>query len=156
MIEITIPGKGEVCLKHLVLDVNGTLAIDGQLIDGVIKRIAAIRQKLNVYLLTANTHGNIGRIEDYLNLKANLLANGNEAEQKALFVESLGKENVAVIGQGANDALMLKTACIGICVLSEEGTSRDALDACDLFLPNINTALDLFEYPLRLIASLRK
>ena len=143
------------CLKHLVLDVNGTIALDGQLIDGVIKRIASIRTKLEVHLLTANTYGSIHRVEEYLNLKADLLSKGGEAEQKALFVEQLGSQNVAAIGQGANDALMLKKASLGICVLSEEGTAQSAFQACDLFLPNINAALDLFEYPLRLIASLR-
>jgi len=35
MIELTIPGRGTILLHHLVCDVNGTLALDGQLIDSV-------------------------------------------------------------------------------------------------------------------------
>jgi soluble P-type ATPase len=34
MIEIDISGYKTLQLKHLVLDYNGTLACDGQLIDG--------------------------------------------------------------------------------------------------------------------------
>jgi soluble P-type ATPase len=60
------------------------------------------------------------------------------------------------IGQGANDSLMLKEAALSICVISAEGLSTEALLAADLVMPDINTALELFEKPLRLIASLRK
>lgn len=35
MIEIAIPGFGLIQLEHLVCDYNGTLALDGALIDGV-------------------------------------------------------------------------------------------------------------------------
>ena len=35
MIEIDIPGYKTLHLEHLVLDYNGTLAVDGVLIDGV-------------------------------------------------------------------------------------------------------------------------
>lgn len=34
MIEINIPGFGSLELDHLVLDYNGTMALDGQLIEG--------------------------------------------------------------------------------------------------------------------------
>ena len=155
MIEITIPGRGELCLQHLVLDVNGTLAVDGQLIEGVIKRISNLKTKFDIHMLTANTHGAQSRIDHYLNLQAVQIAKGNEGEQKAAYVEKLGSQNVVAIGQGANDALMLRRAELGICVLSVEGTAKAVVDACDLLMPDINSALDLFEYPLRLIASLR-
>lgn len=35
MIEINIPGRAAYQLEHLVCDVNGTLALDGVLLDGV-------------------------------------------------------------------------------------------------------------------------
>ena len=35
MIDIDIPGRDHYRLEHLVLDVNGTLALDGNLLDGV-------------------------------------------------------------------------------------------------------------------------
>ena len=40
MLEIEIPGRGTYCLRHLVLDVNGTIAVEGQLVGGVAGRLA--------------------------------------------------------------------------------------------------------------------
>ncbi len=71
------------------------------------------------------------------------------------FVQRLGADAVAAIGQGANDAGMLQTAALGICVLSLEGAAVEALLAADLVTPDIFAALDLFEKPMRIIASLR-
>jgi soluble P-type ATPase len=63
---------------------------------------------------------------------------------------------VAAIGQGANDAVMLKEAALGICVLSVEGAAVETLLAADLVLPGIFPALELFDKPLRIVSSLRK
>lgn len=156
MIELNIPGRGSFSLEHLVMDVNGTLALDGVLLDGVVKRIGALRDRLQIHLLTADTHGRQAAIDHVLNLQAVRIRGGQEAEQKAEYVRQLGAERVAAIGQGANDALMLREAALGICVLSAEGLAVESLTAADLLMPDILSALDLFEKPLRLIASLRK
>ncbi len=156
MIELNIPGRGALRLQHLVSDVNGTLAIDGVLIDGLAKRIASLRDRLTIHLLTADTHGRQGSIDQQLNLTAARLTSGNEQEQKRLFVEKLGASSVVAIGQGANDAGMLKAAAIGICVMSAEGAATETLLASDIVVPSIFTALDLLDKPLRILASLRK
>ncbi len=143
-------------IEHLVMDVNGTLALDGVLLEGVSKRIGALRDRLEIHLLTADTHGRQAVIDQLLNLQAARIRGGREAEQKAEYVRSLGAERVAAIGQGANDALMLREAALGICVLSIEGLATETLAAADLLMPDILSALDLFDKPLRLIASLRK
>ena len=41
-IELLIPGRGACTLEHLVLDVNGTVASGGRLIEGVPARLAEI------------------------------------------------------------------------------------------------------------------
>lgn len=53
MIELNIPGRGSLQLAHLVSDVNGTLAVDGQLLDGLSRRLAALRDRLTLHLHTA-------------------------------------------------------------------------------------------------------
>ena len=156
MIELTIPGRGELRIEHLVTDVNGTLALDGILPDGLAKRIGLLRDRLQIHLLTADTHGRQAVIDGQLNLTAIRIKGGNEAEQKADYVNNLGADSVIAIGQGANDASMLKQAALGICILSQEGVAVETLLAADLLVPDIFAALDLFEHPLRLIASLRK
>lgn len=156
MIELNIPGRGSLRLQHLVTDVNGTLAVDGILIEGLARRIAAIRDRLDVHLLTADTHGRQAGIDQQLNLMATRLAPGNEQDQKRAYVEQLGAAGVVAIGQGANDAGMLKAAALGICVMSPEGIAVETLLAADILVPDILAALDLLEKPLRLVATLRK
>ena len=156
MLQLNLPGRGELTIQHLVTDVNGTLALDGILLDGLAKRIGQLRDRVQVHLLTADTHGKQSVIDQQLNLKAVRISGGNEAEQKALYVKNLGAENVVAIGQGANDAAMLKVAVLGICVMSREGVAVETLLAADLLMPDIYAALELFESPLRIVASLRR
>lgn len=156
MIELTIPGRGELRIEHIVTDVNGTLAVDGILPEGLAKRIGALRDRLTIHLLTADTHGRQAVIDQQLNLVAVRIKGANEAQQKADYVKRLGAANVIAIGQGANDAAMLKEAALGICVMSQEGVAVETLLAANLLVPDIFAALDLFDKPLRLIASLRK
>ena len=137
-------------------DVNGTLALDGQLFDGLVRPLSAMRDRLSLHLLTADTHGRQAVIDRQLNLSAVRILPGDEALQKAEYVRRLGAQHVVAIGQGANDAAMLKEAALGICVLSQEGAAMETLLAADLVAPDIFAALELLEKPLRIVASLRK
>jgi P-type E1-E2 ATPase len=156
MIELNIPGRGLVRLQHLVCDVNGTLAVDGQLPEGVKHRLNTLCDRLTLHLLTADIHGRQDTINQQLNLKSIRIQPGMEVEQKAKYVQDLGAETVVAIGQGANDAGMLREAAIGICVLSQEGTAVKSLLEADLVVSNIHEALELLEKPLRIVATLRK
>ena len=156
MIEINIPGHGSLQLQHLVTDVNGTLAVDGQLIDGVARQIEALKDRFTIHLLTADTHGRQAALDQEFHLTAVRIQPGNEAAQKAEYVRKLGGKTVVAIGQGANDAAMLREAALGICVMSREGLATEALSCADLLMPDIATALELLDKPLRIVASLRK
>jgi len=156
MIELNIPGRGLIQLQHLVCDVNGTLAVDGQLLDGVKQRLSTLRDRLTLHLLTADTHGKQDIIDQQLGLRAVHIQPGNEAEQKENYVKKLGAGTIVAIGQGANDAGMLRTAALGICVLSPEGTAVETLMEADLVVSNIYEALEILEKPLRIVATLRK
>ena len=70
MIELNIPGRGLISLEHLVCDVNGTLAEDGQLMEGITRLISTLRDRLEIHLLTADTHNRQGLIDRQLNLHA--------------------------------------------------------------------------------------
>ncbi len=156
MLELDIPGRGPLQLQHLVTDVNGTLAVDGQLIAGVAQQINSLKDRLTIHLLTADTHGRQAAIDQQLGLTAVRIQPGNEAAQKAEYVHRLGAEAVVALGQGANDAAMLKEAALGICVMSQEGVAVETLLCADLLMPDIATALELLMKPLRIAASLRK
>jgi len=156
MIELNIPGRGIVQLEHLVSDVNGTLALDGQLMDGLIRPLSSLNDRLKEHLITADTHRRQEIIDRQLNITALRLQSGDEAKQKADYVHQLGSNHVVAIGQGANDSLMIGAAVLGICVMSPEGVATETLLAADLVVPDIFTALELLEKPLRIVASLRK
>lgn len=157
--ELAIPGRGTYDIQHLVLDVNGTVAVGGQLIDHVPERLAGIREAgLHVHWITADTRGRQATLDREMGFPAHRLspATGlDEGAQKAAFVESLGAAQVLAIGNGANDALMLRAAAIGIAVLGPEGLSTAALLSSDLLVPSIHAALDLVVDPVRLVATLR-
>jgi len=156
MIELNIPGRGLVQLYHLVCDVNGTLTVDGQLPEGVKLGLSALRDRLTLHLLTADTHCKQETIDRQLNIKAIRIQPGDEATQKAKYVEQLGANSVVAIGQGANDAGMIRAAGLGICVLSAEGTAVETLLGADLIAANMSDALEMLEKPLRIVATLRR
>jgi P-type E1-E2 ATPase len=155
MIELNIPGRGILILEHLVSDVNGTLALDGQLQEGLARSLRSLRNRLTIHLLTADTHGRQYVIDQQLGLQAIRIQPGDEAAQKKEYVQRLSAEQVVAIGQGANDSAMLKAAGLGICVLSREGVAVETLLAADILVPDIFTALELLEKPLRIVATLR-
>jgi P-type E1-E2 ATPase len=156
MIELNIPGKGVLQLENLVSDVNGTLALDGQLPEGLSRLVRNLRDRLTIHLLTADTHGKQIIIDQQLGLQAVRIQPGEEARQKADYVRRLGAEHVVAMGQGANDALMLREAALGICILSREGVALETLQAADLLVPDVFAALELLDKPLRIVASLRR
>ena len=85
MIELNIPGRNSLQLEHLVCDVNGTLAIDGQLLEGLASLLSGLRGRLTLHLLTADTHGRQEIIDHQLNLHAVRIQPGDEATQKANY-----------------------------------------------------------------------
>ena len=156
MIEVNIPGRGNLTLTHLVLDVNGTIALDGNLIPGVTERLNAIKRLLDISMITADTHGRAQEIQKQLDITMVRITPGDERGQKLRYIRELGSEHAVCVGNGANDELILKEAGLGICVIGPEGTAAEAITSSDVVVTDINAALDLLLNPLRLIATLRK
>lgn len=155
MIEVDVPGFAQLTLSHLVLDYNGTLAIDGELITGVAQSLEAIAQRLEVHVLTADTFGKAA--VGLESLPVNLIILGGEKQDlaKACHVESLGGDRVVAIGNGRNDRLMLERARIGVAVIQGEGAAGASLLEADIVCRDIGSALELIDHPLRLTATLR-
>jgi P-type E1-E2 ATPase len=156
VIEIEIPGRDRYRLRHLVLDVNGTIAVEGQLVEGVAGRLVELRRSIEVHMLTADTRGRQQAIDTQLGMHAARITPRDEAAQKASFVRELGGDTVCAVGNGANDAGMLCEAGLAIAVLGVEGLAVETLTAADIVVPNVNAALDLLLKPLRLVATLRR
>jgi P-type E1-E2 ATPase len=151
-----VPGRSTYRVEHLVLDVNGTIVAKGELIEGVAQRLVELSRLVEVHMVTADTRGRQHEIDAQLGITATRIQPGDQAGQKAAFVRSLGSERVCAIGNGAIDAGMLREAKLAIVVLGEEGLAVEALNAADVIVPHINSALDLLLFPLRLVATLRR
>ncbi len=156
MIELKVPGMEALRLEHLVLDVNGTLACDGCLMEGVAERLEKLRGIVQLHLITADTHGMQADIDKRLRLKAHCIATDRQAAEKLEFVRGLNPRSVVAIGNGANDSLMLRESALGIAVIGPEGAAVDALMQAKVATAGILQALDLLLNPQRLVATLRR
>jgi soluble P-type ATPase len=155
MIEITISKTVVLQLDHVVLDYNGTLAQDGELIAGVTERLQQLSQTLQLHVLTADTHGTVQQKVSAIRCQLHVIGEGKEDIAKAHYLELLGADRVVAIGNGRNDMVMLKDAALGIAVLQAEGLSPRALSVSDILCKDINDALDLLLKPSRITATLR-
>lgn len=155
MLEITIPGRASITATHLVLDINGTLTVDGELLPGVVDRLRRLAGSVEVILLTADTCGTATTVAESLGASLTILQPTNGGVQKLATVRQLGPDSVIAIGNGQNDALMLKAAALGIVVVQAEGASQAALAQADVIFTSITEALDALLIPNRLVATLR-
>ena len=156
MLTINIPGNENLQLNHLVLDYNGTLAIDGQLIDGVAERLQALANSLQIHVVTADTFGSVETALEGVDCKLAILPpNHSQDIAKLEYIEHLDSTATVTIGNGRNDHLMLKSAALGIAVIQAEGIAVETLTAADVVTGDILAALDLLQNPKRLVATLR-
>jgi P-type E1-E2 ATPase len=156
MICIDIPGGASLRLEHLVLDFNGTLACDGVLLPGVRERLESLSRAIRIHVVTADTF-NRARIElADLPCELCVLESREQMRAKLEYVERLGAERTACVGNGRNDALMMEAAALGIAVVQAEGAAPQTLRAADVIVRDIGDALDLLVQPRRLAATLRQ
>ncbi|ADV46389.1 HAD family hydrolase [Nitratifractor salsuginis] len=153
---VDIPKYKTLDLHTLVLDYNGTVALDGRFKEELTWQLEDLALSLKLYVLTADTFGTVAEELSGLPVTLHILQSQDHTAEKAAVVERLGAEGVIAIGNGNNDAAMLERAGLGIAVLGEEGLSIRALNAADLLVPDIARALELLQQPKRLIATLRR
>ncbi|MBI2297231.1 MAG: HAD hydrolase family protein [Betaproteobacteria bacterium] len=155
MFAVAIPGYRTLALEHLVLDYNGTLACDGELVQGVSRRLSRLARDLRIHVITADTFGKARSALTRMPCQLEVLPAEGQDQAKLVYVQRLGCERVVAIGNGRNDRLMLEAAALGIAVVQREGAAAEALRAADIVCHSILDALDLLVHPLRLTATLR-
>ena len=152
-IMIELPGKEPVALKELVLDFTGTLSKDGDLLPGVSEKLIELARYVRITVLTADTFKKAIESLHGLPVEVRIVSTGAEKER---YVRESGPGQVIAIGNGRNDAGMIHAAAIGIAVIGPEGVAGDLLRSADVVVGDINQALDLLLYPLRIKATLRE
>jgi soluble P-type ATPase len=155
MLEIAIPGFRVLRLQHLVVDYNGTLACDGELLDGVRDRLDALACSLHIHVLTADTFGKARAQLAGNPYHLSILPVEDQDRRKLEYIQRLGPETTVCVGNGRNDRLMLREAGLSMAVVQAEGVAVQTLLVAHVLCPDILTALDLLTHPLRLVATLR-
>jgi P-type E1-E2 ATPase len=155
MLKISIPGRDKLVLKHIVLDFNGTMALEGKLIPGVGERLNKLSEAMQVHVITADTFGTVKDACRNINCTVQVLAEEPGSREKLKFISRLGAEHCVTVGNGVNDVLMLEGSALGIVILGPEGTAIKALLAADVAAGDILEGLDMLLNPGRLVATLR-
>ena len=154
MMNIQIPGRELLTLSHLVLDNNGTIAEDGNIIEGIRPRLAELCKDLAIYVITADTHGTAAKKCEGLPLQVLTFPTTEVGKIKAENVRKL-TGGVVTIGNGFNDIQMSDAADLSICVIGAEGCCSALIAHTDVTVTSIEAALDLLLKTGRLRATLR-
>lgn len=156
MLVIDIPDFKKIEAHHLVLDFNGTLAIDGKIIEGIKPLLQRLAHDIAIHILTADTFSTSKEELSDVPCKLVILEPELQDVQKEEYIVELGESRVISIGNGKNDFLMLEKAALSIMVIQEEGSYSKLLMVSDLVCINIIDALNLILKPKRMMAALRK
>lgn len=154
MLTVKIPGREVLALSHLILDYNGTIAEDGNIIEGIRPRLAELSKDLAIYVITADTHGTAARKCEGLPLQVLTFPTTEVGEIKAREAKRM-EGGVITIGNGFNDIQMSDAAELSICVIGREGCCGALLAHTDVVVTSIEDALDLLLKTDRLRATLR-
>ena len=155
MLEYAIPGQEPLRITDLVLDYNGTLAVDGEPLEGVVGALQDLASSIRIHVVTADTFGKVADRMGSVPCEIAVLPEGRQDQGKLEYISALGREQTVCIGNGRNDRLMLKESALGIAVILGEGAAVESVLAADVVCVDIVAALDLLRHPLRLKATLR-
>lgn len=149
-----IPGQGQLEIKTIILDLNGTLSVAGTVPEGVKQRLEQLKSKgFKVLFFTGNIRNDADELAASLGIEWKLAKNAEDKKNLALELEP---DTCASIGNGLIDLELMKAVKLRIVTLQAEGVHIQTLLNSDIVIPTINDALDLFIDEQRLIATLRK
>jgi len=154
MIDIQRPGQEPLGIEFILLDFEGTLALDRRVHPKAKDKINLLSKRTKIYILVKEEKERA--VEDLRKVKAEIIAfeEAKAPEEKLLLLRQLGPAKTVAIGNGADDAAMIEEAGLGICVISKEGAAGGAVQKADLVVFDIVDALDFLLKPLRQKATL--
>jgi len=153
---IEIPHYKNMEIENILFDYNGTLATDGEVKEETKALLHAVCERYRVYVITADTFGTVIEALKSFPLTVLILSSSDHTQEKAAFLSRLGCEKSVALGNGNNDAKMLKEALLSIAIIGEEGCAKETLLASDVVCHSIVSAMELLLHPKRMIATLRR
>ena len=149
MISIQRPGMESLDIHFVLIDFEGTLAMDGRVHPKAKDKVNLLSKRVTITILTKS---NREKVEETLRkMRAEILyvTEGDSSRQKLNALQRLGAHQTAVIGNGLDDVRILEQAGLGMCVIGKEGASAEAMAKADLVVTHVLDALDFLLKPLR-------
>src|SRR6185312_5000497 len=127
MIEIAIPGCGDLRLANALLDFNGTLAFDGWLIEGVADRLRLLSALLDLHVVTGDTTGTAREALAGLPVQLHLMPREDQDAAKCEVLARFDAAHTVAVGNGRNDRGLVERAALSMVVVGREGCAAASL-----------------------------
>ncbi len=152
--EYKVPHGETFEIDTIVLDLNGTLSVNGKIPEGVKKRIdKLIGLDFKIILFTGNKRGTADELCKDIGIEYKVTQTGKEKEVEMLKLDT---KKCAAIGNARIDIGAFKHAKLSILTLQAEGIHAKSISYVDVIVPSILDALDLFINKDSLCATLRE
>jgi soluble P-type ATPase len=154
MISIQRPGMGNLDIHFVLLDFEGTLAMDGRVHPKAKDKVNLLSKRATIYIVTKSSKEKVDETLRKMKVEILYVTEGDSSQQKLNVLQRLGPHQTAVIGNGLDDARIMEQAGLGMCVIGKEGSSAEAVAKADLVVTHVLDALDFLLKPLRQRATL--
>lgn len=156
-INVKIPWGEKYIIQNVVFDLNGTLAIDGEIAKSTEELLKELAKDTKLYIITADTHNTAEKIRKEIGGLCEIIVLKSDEHdlEKARFVHSLGFRETVTLGNGANDLKMVQEGILSFGVIGEEGAYGPLLSKVDIVVNHIDHAIKMLLNPMKIVATIR-
>lgn len=149
-----VPEIGEIEIKTIVLDLNGTLSVNGDISQQTKEKIDLVtKEGVKIILFTGDQRGTAESLCKEIGVEFH---RAKSSKEKAELSEKLDYETTAAIGNARIDIGTFKNAKVSVATLQSEGIHVGILAHVDVIVPSIEDALDFFLNENTFCATMRK
>jgi soluble P-type ATPase len=149
MISIQRPGMESLDIHFVLIDFEGTLAMDGRVHPKAKDKVNLLSKRATIYILTKSNREKVEEALRKMKVEILYVTEGDSSQQKLNALQRLGPHQTAVIGNALDDVRIMEQAGLGMCVIGKEGASAEAMAKADLVVTHVLDALDFLLKPLR-------
>src|SRR5512136_2415161 len=149
MISIQRPGMESLDIHFVLIDFEGTLAMDGRVHPKAKDKVNLLSKRATITILTKSNREKVEETLKKMKVEILYVTEEDSSQQKLNVLQRLGPHQTAVIGNGLDDVRIMEQAGLGLCVIGKEGSSAEAMVKADLVVTNVLDALDFLLKPMR-------
>ena len=140
--QFNIPQGESFEITTIVLDLNGTLSVNGKISDKTKSLISKLKElNYRIVLISGDIRGNAKIIAKELGIEILL---GKTSDEKVKQMYNFDIEKTASIGNARIDIGTFINSKLSIATLQSEGIHTGILKYVDIIVPSIEDALNLF------------